>query len=52
MIVDSIVFGVDNINQLKEIIEIKNKNIINKEVIINKFSTVPDKLVDPRNWRF
>ena len=50
--VDSIVFGVDNINQLKEIIEIKNKNIINKEVIIDKFSTVPDKLVDPRNWRF
>ncbi|EPY2277522.1 aldo/keto reductase [Clostridium sporogenes] len=50
--VDSIVFGVDNIDQLTEIIDIKKNNSIDKEIIKNKFLNIPKELVDPRSWRF
>ncbi|MGY0375131.1 aldo/keto reductase [Clostridium sp. JNZ J1-5] len=50
--IDSIVFGVDSIKQLKEIITIKGENSVDREIIKNKFSKIPKELVDPRNWRF
>jgi aryl-alcohol dehydrogenase-like predicted oxidoreductase len=50
--IDSIVFGVDSINQLKEIIKIKGESSIDRELIKDKFSNIPKELVDPRNWRF
>jgi len=50
--IDSIVFGVDSINQLKEIIEIKGKSSVDREVIKDKFSNIPKELVDPRKWSF
>lgn len=49
--VDSVVFGVDSISQLKEIIEIIENHRIDREDIVNKFSRIPKELVDPRNWR-
>ena len=49
--VDSIVFGVDSLNQLHEIIAIDKNHRIDKEIIVNEFSKIPEELVDPRNWR-
>lgn len=49
--VDSIVFGVDSLNQLHEIIAIDKNHRIDKEIIVNEFSKIPKELVDPRNWR-
>lgn len=57
--VDSIVFGVDNLEQLKEILSIaKDESLMtgSRGIDLNKdiekyFGEIPPELVDPRNWR-
>ncbi|WDV45726.1 aldo/keto reductase [Clostridiaceae bacterium M8S5] len=51
--IDSIVLGVDNINQLKELVDITYDTSTNvSNININDmFSDIPSYLVDPRNWR-
>lgn len=50
--VDSVVFGVDSLKQLKEIINVDKSKMISKKVITERFSKIPRDLIDPRNWRF
>ena len=47
---DSVVFGVESLNQLTEIISINKHNEINPEVIKEEFSGVSSRLFDPRYW--
>lgn len=51
--VTGIVFGVDNLNQLKENINLYNKSSLEKPIIeniLNEFKDIPEYLVDPRQW--
>ncbi len=51
--VTGIVFGVDNLNQLKENINLYNKPPLEKPIIeniLNKFNDIPEYLLDPRQW--
>ena len=51
--IDFIVFGTDNINQLKEYLSIR-ENVLQKsfiEDIKRSFKNVPDKLVNPTLWK-
>jgi aryl-alcohol dehydrogenase-like predicted oxidoreductase len=47
---DSVVFGVESLNQLTEIISINKHNEINPEVIKEEFSGISSRLIDPRYW--
>lgn len=51
--IDYIVFGIDNINQLKEYLSVQNKKLPSELVndIKNLFSDVPEKLVNPTLWK-
>ena len=51
--IDFIVFGTDNINQLKEYLLIKENVLPNSfiEEIKSNFNNVPDKLVNPTLWK-
>ncbi|PIN67765.1 MAG: hypothetical protein COV98_01635 [Candidatus Altarchaeum sp. CG12_big_fil_rev_8_21_14_0_65_33_22] len=51
--VTGIVFGVDNLNQLKENINLYNKPSLEKSIIeniLNRFNGIPEYLLDPRQW--
>lgn len=51
--VTGIVFGVDNLNQLKENINLYNNPPLEKPVIeniLNRFNDIPEYLLDPRQW--
>lgn len=48
---DSVVFGVESINQIKELLSIKNNNELNSLDINRIFSEIPLELFDPRYWR-
>jgi len=51
--VTGIVFGVDNLNQLKENINLYNELQLEKPMIddiLNKFNDIPEYLLDPRQW--
>jgi aryl-alcohol dehydrogenase-like predicted oxidoreductase len=47
---DSVVFGVEAIKQLTEIISINKKSELKTEDIRSEFSEISSKLVDPRYW--
>ncbi len=52
--VTGIVFGVDNLNQLKENINLYNKHSLEKPIIeniLNEFNDIPEYLLDPRQWK-
>lgn len=49
--VDSVVFGVDNVEQLKEILGIPNRDLELQHVIKEQFKEIPCEWVDPRKWR-
>lgn len=48
---DSVVFGVESINQMKEILNINKSNELNSLDINKEFSEIPLELIDPRYWR-
>lgn len=48
---DSIVFGVQSIDQIKELLAIDENNQLNAHEINKAFSDIPLKLIDPRHWR-
>jgi len=46
--IDKIIFGIDDLNQLKEILDVK----LNKKIIVPSYLASNDKnLIDPLNWR-
>lgn len=49
--VDSVVFGVNSITQLEEIIDIKEGNQLEIREVQEFFSEIPMNLIDPRYWR-
>ena len=49
--IDKIVFGVDSLEQLNEIIMINSKKELDTELINKEFGDIPLELVDPRFWR-
>ncbi len=51
--IDYIVFGIDNINQLREYMLVKNKTLPKEFVndIKKSFNDVPEKLVNPTLWK-
>lgn len=49
--IDSIVFGVDNKDQLEDIVNIPYRCSMIYEVVRHVFKDVPQELVDPRSWR-
>lgn len=48
---DSVVFGVETMDQLKEIISINNNEELNPADISKEFSEIPLEIIDPRYWR-
>ncbi len=48
--VDSVVFGVETINQIEELLMIDESKELNRLNINSEFSQIPLELVDPRYW--
>ena len=48
---DSVIFGVESINQMKELLTINKSNELKSLDINKEFSEIPLELIDPRYWR-
>ncbi len=50
--IDSVIIGVDTIDQLRQNIEIVRQGGLPPEVVekINKLGTAPEYIIDPRQW--
>jgi len=48
--IDKIIFGVDNLNQLKRNIEIMKSNILIPNKTIDKINVLENELLNPSNW--
>ena len=52
--IDSLILGVNNVEQIKMNLEIMRSERLNdeiKEIILRKFSKVPDQIINPSKWK-
>tara|TARA_B100000029_G_scaffold424873_1_gene432959 strand:- start:33 stop:947 length:915 start_codon:yes stop_codon:yes gene_type:complete len=52
--ITSLIVGVNNVEQIKMNLELINSKKMNeniKEIILKKFSNVPDEIINPRKWK-
>ncbi len=54
MLVDSIILGIDDLSQLKQIIQLCEITKLDSDLLkeINKMKIIDDKLINPKNWKY